>query len=303
MPKKPFLPPPVSESETERVRNVPALHAFISAVEETLASGDEDAFWRCESFFRAFCQSGFERELINYELRRMTESGAYSTLGGTGLKLMIASRPRYSLLFILSNPSEAADTVYSTMPEHRMLAVLGPAALELCLFKQRPEVRNEVFDPSAALLPDGDLALGPGDVATFVAGQDVIGRRYCGAPTLTVLFGSDIRQSVRWEYDPATLLPLRALASSIYGAAVYASGWGVYASGIAADARSPRAFRALDCTAVDYGDRSDRGRGSRTRGCSRSTSPHSQCRHPCAGEAGRVRSINGRGRGMRFLWL
>src|SRR3954451_13652819 len=213
MPPKPFLPPPVSESETERVRNVPALHTFLSAVDETFASGDENAFWRCESFFRALCKSGFERELINYELRRMTEGGAYSALGGSGLKLMITSRPRYSLLLMLTNPSDIADQVFSTMPEHRMLAVLGPAALELRLFKQPPSVRNEVFDPSVALLPNGDLALGPGDVATFVAGRDVIGTRHCDAPTLTLLFGSDIQQSVRWEFDPATLLPLRAIAA------------------------------------------------------------------------------------------
>jgi hypothetical protein len=214
MPPKPFLPPPTSESETERVRNVPDLHTFISAVDETFASGDEDAFWRCESFFRALCQSGFERKLINYELRRMTEGGTHSAPGGIGLKLMIASRPRYSLLLILSNPSDVADMVYSTMPEDRMLGVLGPAALELGLFKQPPGIRNEVFDPSAALLPNGDLALGSGDMATFVAGRDVIGTRHCDAPTLTVLFGSDIRQSVRWEYDPATLLPLRAIAAA-----------------------------------------------------------------------------------------
>jgi hypothetical protein len=213
MAPKTFPLPSVSESETERIRDVPALYAFISAVDETLASGEEDAFWRCESFFRALCQSGFERDLINYELRRMAEGGAYSTLGGSGLKLMITSRPRYSLLLILSNPSDVADSAYSTMPEHRMLAVLGPAALELRLFKQPPGVRNEVFDPSAALLPNGDLALGSGDIATFVAGRDVIGARRCDAPTLTVLFGSDIRQSVRWEYDPATLLPLRAIAA------------------------------------------------------------------------------------------
>jgi hypothetical protein len=214
MAPKPLLPPSVSESETERVRSVPALHAFISAVDETFGSGDDDAFWRCESFFRALCQSGFERTLINYELRRMSEGGAPSALGGNGLKLMIASRPQYSLLLILSNPSDVADTVYSMMPEHRMLGVLGPAALALRLFKQPPGVRNEVFDPSAALLPNGDLALGPGDMAVFVAGQDVIGTRHCDAPTLTVLFGSDIRQSVRWEYDPATLLPLRAIAAA-----------------------------------------------------------------------------------------
>ena len=145
MPPKPFVLPSVSESETERLRDVPALHAFISAVDETLASGDEDAFWRCESFFRALCQSGFERELINYELRRMTEGGAYSALGGSGLKLMITSRPRYGLLLILSNPSDVADPAYSTMPEHRMLAVLGPAALELRLFKQPPSVRRTQF--------------------------------------------------------------------------------------------------------------------------------------------------------------
>src|SRR5258706_6634102 len=99
------------------------------------------------------------------------------------------------------------------MPEHRMLGVLGPAALGLRLSQQRPGVRNEVFDPSAALLPNGDLALGPGDIATFVASRDVIGARHCDAPTLTVLFGSEVQQSVRWQFDPATLLPLRAIAA------------------------------------------------------------------------------------------
>jgi hypothetical protein len=213
MAPKPFPPPSVSESETARIRAVPALHAFISAMDETFASGDEDAFWRCESFFRALCRSSFEHELINYELRRMAEGGAYSSLGGTGLRLMITSRPRYSLFLVLSKPADVADAVYSTMPEHRMLGVLGPAALQLRLFKQPPGVRNEVFDPSAALLPNGDLALGPGDMATFVAGQDVIGARHCDAPTLTLLFASDVQQSVRWEYDTATLLPLRVIAA------------------------------------------------------------------------------------------
>jgi len=212
MAPKPSLPP-ASPSETERIHDVPALDAFISAVDETLASGDEDAFWRCEPFFRALCRSGFERELINYELRRMAEGGTYLPMGGTGLKLMITSRPRYSLLLVLINPSDIADTAYSTMPEHRMMGVLGPAALDLQLFKQPPGVRNDVFDPSAALLPNGNLSLGPGDMASFVASRDVIGTRHCEAPTLTLLFGSDVRHSVRWEYDTATLLPLRAIAA------------------------------------------------------------------------------------------
>ncbi len=204
---------PARESEGERIRAVPALHAFVTAVEETLAAGDEDAFWRCEPLVRALCASGFERDLINYELGRMNADRAYLPAGSTSLKLTIIRRPRYRLLLVLTKPTDVPETKYTTMPEHRILGVLGPGNVSTRLYVQSPGLRNDVFDPTAALLPNGEIHLGPGDMTTFRAGHDVIGESHCQATTLTVLFASDMRSSILWEYDPVTLLPVRALAA------------------------------------------------------------------------------------------
>src|SRR2546430_6892241 len=96
-----FLPHATSDRETRRVHSIPALEAFTSAVDETLASPDEDAFWRCRPFFEALCHSGFERELIHYELRRMKHDRDYTPLGSTGRKLTIVSGRRYRLILAL----------------------------------------------------------------------------------------------------------------------------------------------------------------------------------------------------------
>jgi len=204
---------PVRESELERIRAVPALSAFVDTVENILAEGDEDAFWRCEPAFRALSTSGFERDLTGYELGRMATVRGYIPPGSTSVKLTIVRRPEYRLLLILVRPNDVPEPKYSTMPEHRMMSVLGPGTVSAHLYVQPPGLRNEVFDPQARLVPNGKVKLGPGDMVKFRAGHDVIGASNCDAPAMTVLFVSDVRRSLLWEYDPATSLPTRALAA------------------------------------------------------------------------------------------
>src|SRR5207248_2549856 len=93
------------------------------------------------------------------------------------------------------------------------LSVLGPGSVSAQVYVQPPHVRNEVFDLQARLLPDAEVRLGPGEMVKFRAGHHVIGASHCDAPTMTVLFASDVRRSLLWEYDPATLMPTRALAT------------------------------------------------------------------------------------------
>src|SRR5437868_7986999 len=127
---------PTRESGQERIRALPALTAFVEAAEKILAESDEDAFWRCEPAFRALCASGFERDLMNYELGRMAGDRAYLPPGSTSVKLTVVRRPEFRLLLVLSMPNDEPEPKYSTMPEHRLLSVLGPGSVSAQVYVQ-----------------------------------------------------------------------------------------------------------------------------------------------------------------------
>jgi hypothetical protein len=203
----------ISTTTQRRVAAIPALQEFVAHAGAILSTGDLDAFWKCQPHFETLMRSGFERELLNHELSRMTQDGFYTPASSTETWMTVIECELFTLKLILLDQQRTRPHRTYDIVENYMLCMLGPGPVELELFHQPSPFPHDVLDRSKRLIPGARTQLEPGAIYPLRAAEDVPLLLSTGRPSLLVSFNSRPVLNICWEYVLDTLLPDKMIAA------------------------------------------------------------------------------------------
>jgi len=207
--------PPVDATASVRARieAIPVLERFVSRIEPRLEQGHE-AFWECVDDFQELLNSNVLCDLANYELHKIHTDPQYLPELASETQMTIIRRARYGLdLKIIPANTPSAMRLYSPT-EHFLAGVSAGTSATVELYEQPQPFPNEIFDPSRRLINKGTRHLQSGEALSLRAGYDIFRLQGTNAsPIVLLTFSTDFVLRLRWEYDPATLLPTRIIAA------------------------------------------------------------------------------------------
>lgn len=208
---------PLSPDVERRLEAIPPLEAFFRGIRPYVQASDPGRFWACEPLFLDLMASSFLPDLLNHELSLLVDDSEYLTGGVASSSFTVASAPDFALTIrLLNGPPRKSRLVGSV--EHSIIGLpaasrSGPLVVER--WTQPNPHPNDVLDRTRRLIPRGRSLIPPGGALLCTAGVDV-GRFICGgAPVTPVILTSRVLMPLRWEYDPETLLPCRAIAANV----------------------------------------------------------------------------------------
>ena len=117
-------------------------------------------------------------------------------------------------LRIIKGNEKSSDRVYSAT-EHVIIGLVafkGASPIVFEVFEQPCPDPNDVFDRSRHLQPLGTEILQPGAARRFRAAADIARILPNGIPAVMLILSSATIAPIRWEYDLATLSPVKAIA-------------------------------------------------------------------------------------------
>jgi hypothetical protein len=214
-----LLPPAVAK----RVAALPQLRAFLERLAPALEKEDEAAFWECRRDFEVLVRGDFLRALLRHELERAAQDPLYlPSFPGEGcLDIARCSLFEVTLMFLsevaelaggreLAPPARIRDAV-----EHRMIGVVGPGTIIMECFRQPSPYPHDVIDRSRRLVEQETVELGPGECRSLRAFEDVVAVRPPRGPSLLITVSTSPVGRIAWEYDRATLCPVRMISADL----------------------------------------------------------------------------------------
>lgn len=204
-----------SPVERARCLAVPALSAFLESVDPAVDT-NPDAFWSCSEAFTTLMQSTFLADVVAWELDCLRRDPDYAPCPRGERDLEILRLRRLSLSVRVQVPEgDAPRSLLYGFCEHHISANVGPGALQIRRWMQRSEGPPEIFDRTRGLVPLPPVLLWPGEQASFHAHRDVARIGAVDSAAVVVGLTRPCATRVRWVYDAATLLPVRAEAGDL----------------------------------------------------------------------------------------
>jgi hypothetical protein len=204
-----------SPVERARCLAIPPLGAFVEALDPSVEA-DPDAFWDCSDAFAALMQSTFLADVVAWELEclRRDPDHVPCPRGERDLEIFRLGRLSLSVRVQLPDRDVASGLLYGFC-EHHISANVGPGSLQIDRWMQGWEGPPEIFDRTRPLVALPSVVLRPGEQAGFHAHRDVASMRAVDSPAVVVGLTRVHATRLRWVYDAATLLPVRAEAGDL----------------------------------------------------------------------------------------
>jgi hypothetical protein len=207
-------------SPVERARcvAVPALATFLVSVDPAVDT-NPDAFWNCSDAFTTLMQSTFLADVVAWELDCLRRDPDYAPCPRGERDLEILRVGRLSLSVRVQIPEDDAPrSLLYGFCEHHISANVGPGSLQIQRWMQGSEGPPEIFDRTRGLVSLPPVLLRPGEQASFQAHRDVARISAVDSAAVVVGLTRACATRVRWVYDAATLLPVRAEAGDLAAA-------------------------------------------------------------------------------------
>lgn len=138
----------------------PHVAEFVREVQQTYRPASPESFWDCEGAFQKLLRSPFLVEVINDEIGRVA-TGAQDPSGWLASEFVLH---RGGGLGLSVSMLEAPQRYIHALPYHAMYSAAGAGSLSCSLYRLPVGYRNETFDPSLRLIPDGSQSKPSGDV-------------------------------------------------------------------------------------------------------------------------------------------
>lgn len=199
--------------QDQRLAAVPSLRTFVSEVEARLSGGSPTAFWDCEEPLRALLRGPFPQEVINYELSRLQQEHFYGPASSNNRQYVIYATRHSKLSLASINSSTPRLEKLQGLTRNAMVTALGANAITVKRYHSG-EIDLSILDREAQLTQDGVQVLGPGEIGFLEAGRHVADIS-ASKPTLLVSFLSGPVHEIAWEYDRATLKPVKAISDNL----------------------------------------------------------------------------------------
>jgi hypothetical protein len=213
-----------TSSMSARLQALPQLAGFAQEAEALMREGAE-SFWKCDALFRELCTSAFFTDCVNYELRRLIDVPTYLPAQTTEFEMLIYRSEELSLVLKSLHFAGRQNRLFG-LPEDHLISVLGDDQAHLELYLQPQPLPNDVFDRHRLLTRLGTTVLRSGEVAAFRAATDIFALRTPPErPIIAAFLASRAKMRLRWEYDPSTLAPLRAVAADTAASRLEFTAW------------------------------------------------------------------------------
>lgn len=145
----------------------PNVAEFLGRVQRTFRTTNPESFWDCDEAFRRLAASQFLAEVVNQEMQRLSKENHYV---GNWLPAELVLHRGGGLALSVS-VLEAPLRYIHTLPHHAMYAPVGRTSLVYNRYRLPDAYRNEVFDPTLALIPDSPGSVAPGNVLLARCGE------------------------------------------------------------------------------------------------------------------------------------
>jgi hypothetical protein len=194
---------------------LPVLRQWVEEISTVLGQEESGSLSACQPAFERLVRSSLIQELLHFELGRLLESEAYAPAEATETHWTIIRRPLFSLaLSFHERPPPTEPEWLQDLLEDRLVGVVGPGPLRFELLHQPVPHPRDVLDRSRRLVEVERARLAPGEVRLLRAGEHVPLLHSAGSPTFLLTLSSTQRLDIRWEYDRATLQPVRMMAAN-----------------------------------------------------------------------------------------
>lgn len=198
-------------------------HASQSLIEQfthdlnKLLSHEDACFWDAEPLFRSLASSTFLTELLLHELGNLARDDAYIPVGGlTEMDLALVRSEHFTLAVRVLEPGAVLSKRLYSRGEHCMITAIdfpGCGPYSFHHFSQSKPEPVAVLDRTKKLIDLGPKQLMSGEVLHFSAARDVYKALPIEAPIILLFLLSEPIVRLQWEYDPETLMPIRAIAA------------------------------------------------------------------------------------------
>lgn len=194
----------------ERVGVVPALREFVDVATAELTQSGDEGFWNCDAAFRKLVASDFLTKLINHELGKFDVDQLYVPLMSFASQLVVIESDLFQLnVGVVNTRSTPSTGRIQSLPSHCMLA-LAAAPLTIAEYLQPDPFPTDDFRRGNKLIEKGTRLWEPPATICIRAGYDILDFRPEGTATsLVINFSSKRFIDYAWEYDRATLCPVR----------------------------------------------------------------------------------------------
>lgn len=187
-------------STRQRIERLPRLGEFVTAVQRILTGRGSDGFWDCGPELNSLVCSSFPGDLIRSELVRTIESPFYVPTGNFEA-MIVAKSPLFTLTMkLFQRRVGASRTEIYGLPEHLLIAVVGPGPVVIDVYGESPGYRNDLFDRTRTLIGPERRALAPGDIGKYRSGYDALLPVDVAEPSLAFIMTSERIHQLQWVY-------------------------------------------------------------------------------------------------------
>jgi len=214
-----------------RIAKLPQLKTFVSRAQKILSKDFPNSFWNCKTLFEDLIKSDFVTNLINYELSCLVNDGLYtiSDSSPTGFFLVHTDKFRLAISVFeltvdpdttalaklaMEDPLSRKDMLYS-LTAHQMMGVRGNGSFQIEHYRQCNPYPIEILDKTRHLTPKEIIEINSSEIRCFKAHEDIIKIIEPSEISTVFFFMTNDLGSIRWEYDPETRKPTRAIATSM----------------------------------------------------------------------------------------
>lgn len=192
------------------------LDALRQFLDEQVRQDRPERFWDATPVFRRLLHSPALTAFLNDQLERLATGFATvsSTRVGAGERCLLLRTNGCGLAMHIIRAEPRPARLYG-MTVHRLVGHLsGPPVLIHRYEQTRPEP-HDVLAPARTLAAPKASRLGPGHVFAQQAARDVVAVSAPDGPAVLVILESPPVVPFIWEYDAATLAPVRLIAGSL----------------------------------------------------------------------------------------
>jgi hypothetical protein len=209
-----------SQIERARCESIPALAAFVDAIEPSVEA-DPEAFWGCSEALATLTRSNFLADLLTWELECLRRDPDYIPCprGARDFAVLQLGLLTLGVLVFDADPEPPSPLLFGFC-EHNISTNIGPGPVLVERWRQAWDGPPEIFDRSRSLIALAPVHLRVGETFTCRAHSDVVRMRGVDAATVVISLTRLQATRLRWVYDAATLLPVRAEAADLRAARI-----------------------------------------------------------------------------------